>query len=80
MKLSCKKCKEIQEGWTALTMHMAGALDYDTATMANERRKICDNCPELQPSKMQFLSCKQCGCYYPMLAYSKTKKCPLGKW
>ena len=80
MKLNCEKCKEIQEGWTALTKHMMGALDKQTANMANTRRKICDDCDQLQPSKIQFLTCVQCGCYYPMLAYSKTKKCPLGKW
>ena len=80
MKIGCKNCKEIQEGWSTLTLHMMGMLDKETAELANNRRKICDECDQLTPSKIQFLSCDQCGCYYPMLAYSKTKNCPLGKW
>ncbi len=80
MKLNCQKCKEAKEGWTAVTLHMMGALDSELATLANNRRKICDSCDQLTQSKIQFLTCKQCGCFYPMLAYSKSKKCPLGKW
>ena len=80
MKLNCQKCKEASEGWSALTLHAIGALDKKTIEMANNRRKICDSCDQLSMSKVGFLSCDQCGCFYPMLTYSKTKKCPLGKW
>ncbi len=38
----CKECVQIGEGWTKLSMHMMGILDSDTALLANERRKICD--------------------------------------
>jgi len=78
--LNCEKCKEAKDGWKAASLHMMGMLDHKTATIANERRKICDSCDQLVQSKIQFLKCNQCGCFYPMLAYSKTKKCPLGKW
>lgn len=77
---SCKKCKEAAEGWSAITLHMVGRLDKNTVDMVNERRKICDNCDQLSNSSLGFLSCQQCGCFYPMLTYAKSKRCPLGKW
>ena len=77
---SCKKCKEAAEGWTSLTLHLAGRLDAKTIDLVNSRRKICDNCDELKKSSIGFFTCNQCGCFYPMLAYAKNKQCPLGKW
>jgi len=85
-KKPCQSCKEsaklgqIGEGWSALSLHMMGMLDKESVAMANSRRKICDECDQLTKSKVQFLTCKQCGCYYPMLVYAKSKSCPLGKW
>jgi len=76
----CKECVQIGEGWTKLSMHMMGILDRDSALLANERRKFCDECPKLVKSSTPFLKCEDCGCYYPMLAYSETKRCPMGKW
>jgi len=79
-KSFCKECVQIGEGWTKVTMHLLGLLDKETASLANERRKICDECPKLVESNTSFLKCNECGCYYPMLVYSSTKVCPLGKW
>ena len=82
----CDSCKDkinisqISEGWASLSLHMMGGLDKESVAMANSRRKICDDCDQLTQSKVKFLMCKQCGCYYPMLAYAKSKSCPLGKW
>ncbi len=72
--------KQVGEGWSALGLHMMGMLDKESVEMANSRRKICDECDQLIKSKAQFMHCNQCGCYYPMLTYSKSKSCPLGKW
>lgn len=77
---SCKECVQIGEGWTKLSLHMMGMLDKKSAELANERRKICDDCPKLVKSSTPFLKCSDCGCYYPMLAYSSDKTCPMGKW
>lgn len=79
-KSFCEECVQVGEGWTKLSMHMIGMLDKESVLLANSRRKICDSCPKLVKSSAAFLKCSDCGCYYPMLAYSSTKSCPLGKW
>jgi len=79
-KSICEECVQVGEGWSKLTMHMMGLLDVNSIELANKRRKICDDCPKLVKSKTAFLKCNDCGCYYPMLAYSSTKSCPMGKW
>jgi len=78
--IDCKECIQIGEGWTKLSLHMIGVLDKKSVEEANRKRSICDNCPSLVKSKTQFLQCKECKCYYPMLCYASTKSCPLNKW
>jgi hypothetical protein len=52
-------------------------LNEDIKLMAEERQAICLECEELD---LEEEICKNCGCSWPSLTFSKGKTCPLGKW
>jgi hypothetical protein len=44
--------------------------------IAAERMAICEQCPELLPTKQ----CRQCGCIMPLKTKLEHATCPLNKW
>jgi phosphoribosylformylglycinamidine (FGAM) synthase-like amidotransferase family enzyme len=53
--------------------------------LASTRAKMCLACPHLEEyttaiTKTKKQRCGKCGCEYPSILYSPSKKCPIGKW
>ena len=80
--------KEAFEGWFS---YMISRVDkfFNTCKLPEELRlevqkrvKICSACPELEVSidSLNLGKCKKCSCSFPMILYSRSKKCPIGKW
>ena len=49
------------------------------------RSSICSECPNLvvksdNSNKIFQGKCGVCGCSFPAIVYSKSKKCPEGRW
>jgi len=80
--------KEIAEGWINYVKDkQPNGLSDEMKEMSIERAKICKQCPSLTLSETKFMrkvlykfKCAECGCGFPMMTYSKSKKCPKGKW
>jgi len=51
------------------------SLDDKTKAMAQNRINICKTCPNLINNK-----CSLCGCKWPMMTLSPSKKCDDGRW
>jgi len=79
---------EIREGWYNYTISRVKKLFKRNSErskieqMAESRASVCKSCPSLVilTSRLPIAKCKECGCAFPSLVYSKSKKCPTGKW
>jgi hypothetical protein len=79
---------QIAEGWLIyLKSKQKKGISEDIKAMSDERSKICQECPSLVQKEIKIGSreilkyrCSECGCGFPMMTFSKKKKCPLGKW
>lgn len=54
-----------------------GNVDISSSDLSAKRIKICEECPERDPT---FSVCKQCGCLIPAKVRFSKSSCPLGKW
>ena len=77
--------KEISDGWVNLIRSYGKGLPQPIREMAEKRAEICKACPHLVKASIRLikrhpLQCDICGCVFPVIAYAKNKKCPLGKW
>ena len=78
--------KNIGEGWFNFMKGCISrrSLDPELAMLIEKRSKICSTCPELEvTTRRGFVmkaKCGSCGCFFPMIVYAKSKKCPVDKW
>ena len=80
--------KNIKDGWlNSMKANSPEGTDPEIQKLAEERAKICGECPELKSSgffrtlhKIVNNSGGQCGCQFPANVYAPAKKCPLEKW
>tara|TARA_B100000686_G_C16800912_1_gene985959 strand:- start:5338 stop:5622 length:285 start_codon:yes stop_codon:yes gene_type:complete len=80
--------KEIREGWFGYMMYKVSLNRFLNPKIKEEieiRYSICRECPDLRiktdKSKSVFQGkCSICKCSFPAIVYSKSKKCPEGKW
>jgi|3_EtaG_2_1085321.scaffolds.fasta_scaffold67605_3 hypothetical protein len=90
--------RNIKDGWLNYVKFLTNNLAWEPGVrgMAEERAKICVECPELKTTdrKVESLKgpstkeaeelpigqCLKCGCLFPMLVFAPGKKCPLKKW
>ena len=79
---------QILEGWINYARaKKKKSLSPEIMELSEERSKICKECPSLIKKEFRVAGkeifrhkCEECGCPFPMLTYSKRKKCPKGKW
>lgn len=57
--------------------HLLSQSNHTTKEIAENRYKICLECPELIKLTGQ---CKQCGCVMSLKVKLTVAQCPLGKW
>ena len=79
--------KNIKDGWLNYITSIMSRKKLPPAIqqMAEDRAKICGDCPELHmvtrsdgvPVRGR---CKKCGCIFPAMVFAPGKRCPLGKW
>jgi predicted Zn-ribbon and HTH transcriptional regulator len=83
------KVDQMLEGWINFLRNKRPNTDIseEMKDLARTRAAVCNDCDSLVYSERRFgkkvLSrhkCSECGCSFPMLTFSKRKKCPLGKW
>jgi|TARA_Y100000310_G_scaffold345206_1_gene462659 ribosomal protein L44E len=80
--------REMAEGWINYVRDkQPDGLSDEMREMSIERAKICNACPSLLLRETKIMKktifkfrCAECGCAFPMMTYSKRKKCPKGKW
>ena len=80
--------KEAAEGWLFYTVSRVDRffntckLPEDLRIEVQKRVKICAVCPELEVfiDSPKMGKCKKCNCSFPMILYSRSKSCPIGKW
>ena len=77
--------KEAASGWVNFIMSYSERFPKSDRDLAEERSHVCRTCPKLVKAdkiiaKRWPLQCQVCGCVFPVIVYSKNKKCPLGKW
>jgi len=90
--------RNIKDGWLNYVKFLTNNLAWEPGVrgMAEERAKICVECPELKTTDKKVKSlkgpsleeakelplgqCLKCGCVFPMLVFAPGKKCPLKKW
>jgi hypothetical protein len=74
METPWKKYKE-KNGVTPFDL-LRPSAPHASEELAEERMSICQECPELLPTK----NCKQCGCFMTIKTKYEAAKCPLVKW
>ena len=82
------KVDQIAEGWVNfIRSKRPKMLSEEMKSISDFRAKICNDCDSLKYYERKLgtrviskYKCDECGCSFPMLTFSKRKKCPLGKW
>jgi hypothetical protein len=77
--------KEISDGWVSFIRSYRKGLPKAVLDTAEKRAEVCKTCPHLVKTDIKLinrhpLKCDICGCVFPVITYSKKKKCPLDKW
>ena len=75
----------VSTGWINFIKSYTVGLPQAIVDMSQKRIDICKSCPELIfnrviTDKQVSMSCKACGCIFPVFTFSKEKECPIGKW
>jgi hypothetical protein len=79
---------QILEGWVNfIRSKRPNMLSQEMKTISDYRAIICGTCDSLKYSERKLATkiiskykCNECGCSFPMMTFSRKKKCPLGKW
>jgi len=73
--MKANQISQIAEGWYNVVRDALGVLPDKIKTLAEDRLKICEPCPQRKNSK-----CNVCGC--ELIAKVKSTKaiCPIKKW
>ena len=80
--------KNLAEGWINYVRDSRpNGISEEMKKLSDDRAHICKTCPSLLLKEFKFMGksifkyrCGECGCAFPMMTYSKNKKCPKGKW
>lgn len=82
-----KNINEMREGWLSFMKNRLGIHRFSSSfkEAIADRIEKCHSCPNLSvfsdSSRTIFNGrCEKCKCIFPVLVYSKSKKCPIGKW
>ena len=79
---------QIIDGWiNFIRSRRPDGLSDEMKFLSDSRAAICSNCDSLKYSERKIATkiiskykCGECGCSFPMMTFSRKKKCPLGKW
>jgi len=82
------KIGQVVDGWiNYVKSKRPKMLSEEMKAISDNRISICNDCDSLKYIERKIgtkmisrYACGECGCSFPMMAYSKRKKCPLGKW
>ena len=77
--------RDTAEGWINFISSYSKRFSKSEKENVERRAEICRTCPHLVKASARLIKrwpfqCNLCGCVFPVIAYSKNKKCPLGKW
>jgi len=82
------KVDQFVEGWVNfIRSKRPRMLSDEMKSLSEDRSKICNDCDSLKHHERKIgtrivsrYKCNECGCSFPMMTFSKRKKCPIGKW
>jgi len=79
--------REIREGWFNYMKYKLSKrlIEQEFKEIIESRASVCAQCPDLKIASDRLNSifqgkCGVCGCSFPAIIYSKSKKCPDGRW
>ena len=75
----------IADGWINFIRSYSSKFPKSDKDKAEKRSEVCRKCPHLikntsLSAKIYPFKCEVCGCGFPVIVYSRYKKCPMEKW